>query len=108
MLAVTWVFAGLGHDDTEWLVQLFGGREAMLESSVLRELKNEWTTEGRQEGTIDASRKAIELILSRRFGEDACEVHEALSQLIDEDKLTELIDFALECPHLEAFRGRLG
>ncbi len=107
MLAVTWVFAGSRYDSTGWLHQLFGGRQAMLESSVLRDLKDEWITEGRQEGAIETSRKAIELILSRRFDADLAEVHEALREVVDEGKLTDLMSFALECPDLDAFRARL-
>ena len=45
LLAVTQVLAGLRYNDAR-LFDLLGGREAMIESPVLQELKNEWTREG--------------------------------------------------------------
>ena len=38
------VLAGLRYNDPR-LFQLLGGREAMIESPVLQELKDEWTRE---------------------------------------------------------------
>ena len=44
LLAVTQVLAGLRYNDPG-LFQILGGREAMIESPVLQELKAEWTRE---------------------------------------------------------------
>ena len=45
LLAVSQVLAGLRYDDPR-LFQILGGREAMIESPVLQQLKAEWTQEG--------------------------------------------------------------
>ncbi len=107
MLAVSWVLAGLRYDDTEWLSKIFGGREAMLDSSVLRELRDEWTTEGRQEGALGTGRKLIVKILQNRFGIEGSALEESLAKVRDEATLDELAEFALHCPDLQSFRNRI-
>ena len=50
LLAVTQLLARLRYNDSR-LFELFGGRQAMIESPVLQELKAEWTREKRHAGT---------------------------------------------------------
>ena len=64
LLAVTQVLAGLRYNDPR-LFDLLGGREAMIESPVLQELKDEWTREAANE----VERQAIVRVLVARFGE---------------------------------------
>jgi hypothetical protein len=102
LLAVTQVLAGLRYNDPR-LFQLLGGREAMIESPVLQELKAEWT----HEGACKAQRRAILHILSARFGPEAKGLATALEAIEDETRLDELVEFTALCPDLESFRKRL-
>jgi hypothetical protein len=101
LLAVTQVLAGLRYNDPN-LFQLFGGRQAMIESPVLQELKAEWT----REGAIEATRKDIARILAARFGVDAKSL-EAELKSVDVDHLGNLVELAATCPNLESFRMQL-
>src|SRR4051812_7416577 len=62
LLAVAQVLAGLRYNDPR-LFEVLGGRDAMIESPVLQELKAEWTRE--------ADRHSIVRILVARFGKEA-------------------------------------
>jgi hypothetical protein len=98
LLAVTQVLAGLRYNDPK-LFQLLGGREAMIESPVLQELKAEWTREARQRAIVD--------FLVARFGAGAEELGAQLETINDETRLKELVTFAAVCPDLEAFRRHI-
>ncbi len=52
MLAVTQVLAGLRYSDRK-LFEILAGRKAMIESPVLRELKDEWMREAARKAAID-------------------------------------------------------
>jgi hypothetical protein len=81
---------------------MFGGRQALIESPVLQELKAEWT----REGAIEATRKDIARILAARFGVDAKSL-EAELKSVDVDHLGNLVELAATCPNLESFRMQL-
>lgn len=101
LLAVTQLLAGLRYNDPN-LFQLFGGRQAMIESPVLQELKAEWT----REATIDATRKDIARILAIRFGFDTKSAETELEN-IDDELLGNFFELAVTCPNLETFRNQL-
>ena len=98
LLAVSQVLAGLRYDDPR-LFQILGGREAMIESPVLQQLKAEWTQEG--------ERKTIIKVLVARFGDEAEDLRAKLDMIDDEARLQELAEAAATCPDLEAFRRQL-
>jgi hypothetical protein len=102
LLAVTQVLAGLRYNDPR-LFQLLGGRQAMIESPVLQELKAEWT----HEGACKAQRRNIMDILVARFGAVAEDLSTELEVIQDEGRLRELVKAAALCPDLESFRKRL-
>ena len=89
LLAVTQVLAGLRYNDAR-LFDLLGGREAMIESPVLQELKNEWTREGAKE----MAREATIRVLVARFGEKAGELKAELDAIDDTTRLEQLITLA--------------
>jgi hypothetical protein len=102
LLAVSQILAGLRYDDPR-LFQILGGREAMIESPVLQQLKAEWT----QEGAREAHRKDIIESLTARFGDEAENLAAKLDVIDDESRLKELVRAAATCPDLDAFRKRL-
>jgi hypothetical protein len=106
LLAVTQVLAGLRYNDPG-LFQLLGGREAMIESPVLQELKAEWTREAALEAAREARRRAIVDFLVARFGAGAEELAAQMETINDEARLKELVTFAAVCPDLDAFRRRI-
>jgi hypothetical protein len=80
----------------------FGGRQAMIESPVLQELKAEWT----REGAMEATRRDIARVLSARLGVDAKSLETELAS-IDIELLGDLVEHAATCPDIESFRKRL-
>jgi hypothetical protein len=90
LLAVTQILAGMRYNDPR-LFQLFGGREAMIESPVLQE----FLAEGR--------RKSITVVLVERFGSIASTLATALDSITDLEKLDELTRIAVKCPDVETF-----
>jgi hypothetical protein len=102
LLAVTQVLAGLRYNDPR-LFQLLGGREAMIESPVLQELKAEWT----REAALETHRRDIVDFLVTRFGTPAEVFETALNAIDDEKRLKEFVKLAAACTDLEAFRGQL-
>jgi hypothetical protein len=99
---VTQVLAGLRYNDAR-LFDLLGGREAMIESPVLQELKNEWT----REATRVTKRTDVLEILVIRFGKEAEGLKSELDAIEEPERLQELMKFAVLCADLDAFRGRL-
>ena len=97
MLAVAQVFAGLRYNDPE-LLQILGGRTAMIESPILKELKAEWTREGAIAGAIESKKTDIITILTVRFGPQAGQLSAALDAIDDADRLRGLIEAAVRCP----------
>ncbi len=102
MLAVTQVLAGLRYNDPK-LFQILGGRKAMIESPVLRELKEEWT----REATHEAEVRALMTVLVGRFGTKAEVLETELKTIDDDARLTELIKHAATCRSLGSFRKQL-
>jgi hypothetical protein len=92
-MAITQVFARLRYND-EGLFQIFGGRNAMIESPVIQEI-----LAGRQ-------RENIIKVLEARFGEPARavepEVHAA-----DVETLDDMLKLAATCRSLASFRQKL-
>ena len=103
LLAVTQVLAGLRYNEVG-LFQLLGGRDAMIESPVLQELKAEWTRDGPRSGT---NRRAIVDFLVARFGPEAEEIATQLETIADDARLKELIKLAAVCSDLPSFRKEL-
>jgi predicted transposase YdaD len=102
LLAVTQVLAGLRYNEVG-LFQLLGGRDAMIESPVLQELKAEWTREAARE----AKRRAIVDFLVARFGSQAEEFAARLETIDNDARLKELVKLAAVCSDLESFRNEL-
>ncbi len=67
----------------------------MIESPVLQEL------------LAEQMQKAIVRVLTSRFTSVPSETGAALQPIQDPDKLDQLLDWAVRCPSLEAFRSRL-
>jgi hypothetical protein len=101
LLAVLHVLAGLKYNDSR-LFQMLGGRETMIESPILQELRAQWT----REGALDARRADIARILRARFGVSAQELEPVLKE-IDEAQLDDLLDLAVTCRSLASFRKKL-
>jgi len=101
-LAVTQVLAGLQYNEVG-LFQLLGGRNAMIESPVLQELKAEWTREAVRED----KRRIIVDFLAARFGPEAEEIATQLETIADDARLKELVKFAPYCSDLPSFRKEL-
>ena len=103
MLAVAQVFAGLRYNDPS-LIAIFGGRDAMIESPVLQELKAEWAGEAAR----DARHQDVLSVLTARFGREPEGLSELVKAVDDLEGLADLLRFAVICPDLDAFRVRLG
>jgi hypothetical protein len=106
LLAVAQVLAGLRYNDPR-LFELLGGRDAMIESPVLQQLRDEWTREAARKATNETERQAIVRVLVARFGEKANELKAELDAIDDKARLEELITLAARCRNLEAFRKSL-
>ena len=98
LLAVTQVLAGLRYNEVG-LFQLLGGRNAMIESPVLQELKAEWTREAKLRTLVD--------VLVARFGPQAEEIATQLETIADDARLKELVELAALCSDLPSFRKEL-
>jgi hypothetical protein len=102
LLAVTQVLAGLRYNEVG-LFQLLGGRNAMIESPVLQELKAEWTREAAREAKL----RTLVDVLVARFGPQAEEIATQLETIADDARLKELIKLAALCSDLPSFRKEL-
>lgn len=94
LLAVAQVLAGLRYNDPR-LLTILGGRQAMIESPVLRRF------------LAEARHEDILMVLTTRFGPPSEDVRAALQTIESKSKLDELLKSAASCPDLEAFRARL-
>jgi hypothetical protein len=102
LLAVTQVLAGLRYNDPS-LFKVLGGRDAMIESPVLQELKAEWT----REATLETERRMLVEILVARFGNQAEPAVVGLEKIDDQARLEQLVRFAVRCPDLQSFLKEL-
>jgi hypothetical protein len=91
LLAVTQVLAGLRFHDPV-LLNILGGRQAMIESPVLQELMAEH------------GQKYILRLLERRFETVPVDIRERLRAVQDEERLEQLHDQAIVCATLDEFR----
>jgi hypothetical protein len=102
LLAVTQVLMGLRYNDPQ-LLTILGGRAAMIESPVLRELEAEWTAKAMAEAKADG----IARFLAARFGPLPADLESDLRAIDDLNRLNALVESAARCPDLEAFRAQL-
>lgn len=98
LLAVIQVLAALRYNEPR-LLGILGGREVMIESPVLQELKAEWTA--------DAKAEAVLRVLEGRLGPISPDVRAAVLAEKNGVRLNALLDRAAVCPSLEAFRAGL-
>ena len=77
------------------LADFFGGKEPMIESPLLQKMRAETLQE------------AICVLLKDRFGTVPRTVNKPLREIIDENKLQQLILLAAKCPDLQTFREAL-
>ena len=109
LLAVLQILASLRYNDRK-LLELLGGRHAMIESPVLRELREEWTLEGKREGKIEGKiegeRAAIAKVLEARWGVAPPDAEAELKR-IPSDRLDEVLKSAATAPSLASFRKRV-
>jgi hypothetical protein len=94
MLAVTQVLARLRYNDPG-ILALFGGRQSMIESPLIKELQAEFT------------HKDILRFLEGRFGPVPEDIRAAVQRIQDESTLDTMILLAARCPDLDAFRKGL-
>jgi predicted transposase YdaD len=98
LLAVTQVLTKLRFPDPQFLA-LFGGRQIMIESPLIRELVDE--------STQQALQQAIIRVLETRFGPISDALAARIKSVRKKDALDNLISFAVQCPDLAAFEARL-
>jgi hypothetical protein len=101
-LAVTQFLARLRYNDSA-LFEILGGRQAMIESPQLQELKDEWTREATRSTTI----KDLMAFLVGRFGPKAEAIEADLKSIEDVVRLNELVGLAATCRTLTSFRKQL-
>ncbi len=98
LLAVTQFLARLNYHDPR-LFQVLGGRKAMIESPVLKELM--------AETILKTKRADILKFLRARFGPGARRLRPALNAIEDDKRLEQLIDQAGRCHDLDSFKKLL-
>jgi hypothetical protein len=98
LLAVTHFLARLNYNDPK-LSQILGGRKAMIESPVLKELMAENTRKTTQSNIVQ--------VLVARFGREARALRRALKAIEDDGQLTDLLIQSAKCPDLESFQKLL-
>lgn len=94
LLAVAQVMARLRFGNS-LLLTILGGSQIMIESILIQEI----VAKGRQRDIVK--------VLTNRLGPVPQELIAALQTITEEAKLDELLDLALSCRDLEAFRVRL-
>jgi hypothetical protein len=98
LLAVTQFLARLDYNDPR-LFELLGGRKAMIESPVLKELMAETVRRTKQADILE--------VLEGRFGRKARTLRRALKAIEDERQLKTLLNQSGKCPDLESFKKLL-
>jgi hypothetical protein len=102
LLAVTQILARLRYND-EMLFRILGGRQAMIDSPVLQELKEEWTRQATREAMV----RDLMTFLVGRFGAPAEALRAEIETIHDETRLEALVGQAATCGNLEAFHKSL-
>jgi hypothetical protein len=103
LLVVTQVLTSLRYNDPD-LLQILGGRDAMIESPLLNELRQEFSAEGRAEGRAEARGTSIIEVLAHRFGPGEPQVEQAIQAVRSEERLDDLFHYALRCDSLDDFK----
>jgi hypothetical protein len=98
LLTVTQFLARLNYNDPK-LFQILGGRKAMIESPMVKELIADSERAGK--------RKSIIRFLIARFGPGARGMRNELNTITDDKMLDELTDLSATCPDLETIQKRL-
>jgi hypothetical protein len=98
LLATSLVLASLRYTE-EHLLAILGGKQAMIESPLVREFVTEAVTNSKQEDILT--------ILRARFEAVPAETEARLRTVEDADQLKALLSFAALCPDLVAFQARL-
>jgi hypothetical protein len=81
------------------ILELFGGRQSMIESPLIQELEAEFTQK--------AMHESILLVLEGRFGPFPEDVRAAVQRVSDESALRAMTVLAARCPDIDAFRSGL-
>jgi hypothetical protein len=98
LLAVTQFPAGLNYNDPR-LFQILGGRRAMIESPMAKELI--------ADSRLAAGRSILLDVLVGRFGPRARDLRSILDTITEEKRLKELAQVSGTCPDLESFKKLL-
>ena len=98
LLAVTQVMTRLRYNDQR-LLTILGGSRIMIESPLLQELMAQTRQETMQRDIVEA--------LESRFGAVPQDLSAELRTVLDEQRLHELLRFAVLCPDTDSFRARL-
>jgi hypothetical protein len=98
LLAVSQVLAKLRFDDVN-ILNLFGGKQVMIESPLIQELVDE--------AVLSQKQKDILQILKVRFGDVPAEVSAKVEAKRALDELEPLFDASATAPSLDAFKERL-
>jgi predicted transposase YdaD len=106
LLAVTQIFARLRYDRPEWL-EILGGRKAVLEFPLIRELQEEARQEGLKEGQVLAHREALRRLLLLRFKTIPDELEKRLRDVTKPEAMQRLFDLAFECKDLAGMEEAL-
>lgn len=102
LLAVSQVLSRLRYNDPR-LLTILGGSRIMIESPLLRELREEWTAEARAE----ARAEDILRFLEYRFGPIPEAARDAVRATQDPQRLDALLECAARCENLDEFDARL-
>jgi len=114
LLAVTQILTQMRYNEKR-LLDLLGGRQAMIESPLIQELLADREVVGTSpilqellaEEMLKQSKEYIAEELQDRFGTVSAEILTALQSLTDQPRLKELMKWASRCPDIAAFRARL-
>jgi hypothetical protein len=98
LFAVAQVLASLRYNDPG-LIAILGGREAMIESPLLKEIV--------EETRVETKAEAILAFLRARFGQVPAELADAVRCVRDSAELDRLLDVTACCLDLESFRSAL-
>jgi hypothetical protein len=98
LLAVTQFLAKLNYNDPR-LFQILGGRKAMIESPMVKELI--------ADSKLAASRSILVNVLVGRFGPSARDLRSILDTITEQRRLEELARVSGTCPDLESFKKLL-
>jgi hypothetical protein len=98
LLAVSQILGSLRYDENT-LMAIFGRGQSMIDTPLLRKLE--------EQGIQKGLHRAILRFLTGRFGPVPEDLANLLRSITEEEKLDELVDWAGQCPDLDAFRARL-